>query len=132
MNRVPWKCELCGTGPFMVDPDAGPVRHVCRPPGAPLELISPMVVGCCEPPPLAEQVVDFAVISARHTANGFKLLTAPEVEARYAVCLTCPYLADAKNRCNVCGCKISGAVSQKNAAAWQVKDCPKGFWPARK
>jgi hypothetical protein len=72
---------------------------------------------------------NFAKALAAHAASGRKTADEATVEARLAVCATCPQRTG--NRCSACGCYLDVRPDGGDGKAiWPESECSLGYWPA--
>ena len=72
-----------------------------------------------------EKAANLAVAVTKHVAAGMPMVSKEVLEARLAICNTCPEVN--KNSpnwtCTKCGCNL------KIKASWASQDCPIKKWP---
>jgi|GEM_PF-3288750 hypothetical protein len=74
-------------------------------------------------PPLRERVWNFLTSAVEHAADGFQRCEQSEIDARLAICESCPNLRD-DNLCSACGCGCSADNSFISKLAWRSSHCP--------
>ena len=91
-------------------------------------------------PPI-QKAANFAKASAKHLANGKIPATDEQVEARFAVCVSCPLFKPSPTKANTgectspkCGCGLSQVGAESvflpNKLRWASEACPLGKWPS--
>lgn len=75
-------------------------------------------------PPLAEQLGNALAAAGRFAASGFARVGRAEFQRRRAICMGCPSLDRAANRCKECGCVMALKPWSK------AERCPLGKWEA--
>lgn len=80
-------------------------------------------------PPLQARVLKYAAHQLKHAANGFKVASQEEINARLDTCAACPTKQFKSGYCMRCGCKCnSSRVALLNLLASAVSKCPDGHW----
>lgn len=77
-------------------------------------------------PSLLEKAKNFATASAQHIAAGMPMASEEEIERRFAICQTCPFLKDSV--CSKCGCPVKRERKFLSKLAWADQKCPEGHW----
>jgi hypothetical protein len=73
-------------------------------------------------PGLIAKAASLATAVVKHVADGARKAS-PEAQAdRKAICISCPMLDAARDRCNSCGCRLDLKRS------WASESCPDGKW----
>lgn len=75
-----------------------------------------------QPPTYATMAKSFAAAMAKHVASGGTLCTQEQIDARLAICATCPHLIG--KRCNLCGCGCTRTKTFLNKLALPTSQCP--------
>jgi hypothetical protein len=75
---------------------------------------------------LLQKAGNFAASTARHVAAGMPQCTQEQIDARFAVCQTCPHF-DGK-ACRMCGCPVKREQAFVSKLAWANEKCPVGKW----
>lgn len=101
-------------------PPLGSVSQVVTP--------SPILPRAPAPPALTllQQVTTFVSALKEHVKDGMVRCEQAEIEARLAICQSCPQFSG--NHCGKCGCSCSGRSTFFNKLAWRSEKCPDGKW----
>ena len=78
------------------------------------------------PPSLLTKAANFAASAAKHIAAGAPRCTQEQVDARFAICQTCPHY-DGK-ACRLCGCPVVREQAYISKLSWAGEKCPVGKW----
>ena len=79
-----------------------------------------------KPPPLKDQIINFAKAFGGWVKEGAPIVTPQEYTERLAMCHTCSFYNGAKDRCNHCGCTM------QLKARMQTSECPVKKWASDK
>lgn len=78
------------------------------------------------PPSLFQRVRTFAGALVGHVKDGMTKCSEDEIQARLAVCQSCPSFTG--SHCKECGCACSAQSRFFNKLAWRSESCPLGKW----
>ncbi len=81
-------------------------------------------------PSLARRAFNFSLAAIAHAVRGAPTCNQQQIDARLAVCQTCPLFGGSICRHADCGCRISQRQMFVNKLAWADQSCPLGKWPA--
>ena len=73
-------------------------------------------------PTFAEKMARFAIASAKHAANGFKIVDTDEQARRKEICNSCDKFDKENETCKNCGCFVPMKVQ------WDSERCPLSKW----
>lgn len=118
------RCTACGSRyPFV----AGRFHAQCKS-GLEQEA-KPIVVEdspVLDAPSFLQKAKNFAKAAVSHIAAGMPLASDEEIDRRFAICQSCPFLKD--NACTKCGCPVAREKKFISKLAWADQKCPEGHW----
>lgn len=108
-----YRC-VCQCG-FIYKANRPNAAHGCR------DLISG-----ARPLSLMQKVANFAKAAVKHVASGMPMASEEEINRRFAICQTCPFLKN--GACTKCGCPVNREKKFISKLAWADQKCPVGHW----
>jgi hypothetical protein len=73
-------------------------------------------------PPVAEQIGNALAAAGRFAASWFATVDRSEFERRRSICMGCPFMDKAQDRCTRCACFLA-------VKPWiKAESCPEGKW----
>lgn len=114
-------CEVC---PVRLVPCATPRPLPVEPPAPSGPATRVPTTG----PGLVRRAVNFAAALAAHVAAGSPRADQETIDARLAICQTCPLFDGRRCQHVACGCAVSAADQFLNKLAWGDQGCPDGRW----
>lgn len=78
------------------------------------------------PPSLLQKVANFTTSAVKHVAAGAPRCTQEQVDARFAICQTCPHYDG--RACRLCGCPVVREQAYISKLSWANEKCPAGKW----
>ena len=78
------------------------------------------------PPSLLTKAANFATSAAKHVAAGMPQASQEQIDARFAICQTCPHYDG--RACRLCGCPVVREQAFVSKLSWANERCPVGKW----
>lgn len=79
-------------------------------------------------PSFLRRAANFAAAIAKHVAAGCPRASQETIDARFAVCKSCPYFSGDRCQHVSCGCNVKATREFLNKLAWEDQKCPVGKW----
>ena len=77
-------------------------------------------------PSIAQKAANFATSAAKHVAAGMPQASQEQIDARFAICQTCPHYDG--RACRLCGCPVVREQAFVSKLSWANEKCPAGKW----